>query len=91
MGHLNSPTGKTMMRLLLFILLISIALFTSSCNQILKVDIVIPRELIPYYEWLLSFPGLHPPSEAPHPIEILISMSYGVEVSSQELVFIPFH
>jgi len=78
-----------MIRFLLIILFISFALITSSCNQILKVDIVIPRELIPYYEWLLSFPVLVPPSEAPHPIEILISLGYGVEASSQELVFIP--
>jgi len=54
--------------------MVSITLTSSSCNQILKVEIVIPPKLIPYYDWLLSFPGLLTPSEDPHPIETLIGI-----------------
>jgi len=66
-----------MKHFLLFVLLVSIALFTSSCNHILKIEITIPLQLVPYYEWLLSFPGLGTQPEVHPPIEIFISANYG--------------
>ena len=59
---------------LLLLLLISILLVTSSCDQIIKVEIAIPQQLVPYYEWLLYFPGLQTPPEDPHPTETRISI-----------------
>ena len=74
MIYLSLPNLWKMKRILLLLLLVSIILITSSCNQILKVEIMIPSKLIPYYDWLLYFPGLHPTPEAPHPIETLIGI-----------------
>jgi len=63
-----------MKRILLLLLLVSIILTSSSCNQILKVEIMIPLKLIPYYDWLLCFPGFQSTPEVPHPIENLIGI-----------------
>ena len=41
-------------------------------KQTISVTIIIPKELVPYYHWLMDFPGWREPrqSEPPHPIPI---------------------
>jgi len=80
-----------MKRTLLLLLFVGIILATSSCNQIVKVEVMIPQQLIPYCDWLLCFPGLQSPPETPHQIEILIGIGYGFVATSQELIYIPLH
>jgi len=63
-----------MKEIILLLLLIGIILMTSSCDQIIMVEIVIPRQLIPYYEWLLCFPGLQPFPKDLEPKNIHIGM-----------------
>ena len=67
-----------MKRTLLLLLFISIALAASSCDQIVKVEIVIPGKLIPYYDWLLCFPGFKTLPEAPQPIDNQIGIAYKI-------------
>ena len=45
--------------LLVFLLLVLLIIFVSLPfdDQMVVITIVIPRNLIPYYEWLLNFPG----------------------------------
>ena len=57
------------------VILISLILLISGCNQILQVTIALPPSLAPYYEWILVFPGWLPPIEKPEPIEIWIEFS----------------
>ena len=63
-----------MKRIVLLLLLIAIVLVITSCNQVVKVEIMIPPKLIPYYEWLLSFPGIQTTPDDPQPLEIFIGM-----------------
>ena len=65
-----------MKRIVLLLLLIVIVLVISSCNQVVKVEIMIPPNLIPFYEWLLSFPFYRIPPSAPQPFEIYIGMDH---------------
>ena len=55
--------------ILLIILVISILIGISLLDKVLVVQLVvqlvIPKELLPYYEWLISFPGIKPLPEPP--------------------------
>jgi len=53
---------------MVFLLIIATLLSRSMGNRILQVTIVVPPNLINYYEWLTAFPR-ETPSEKPHPIE----------------------
>lgn len=59
-----------MIRKFFFVILLSINLLASGCNRIVKISIVLPPRLIPYYEWLIDFPRWQPAPEGPGPIEI---------------------
>jgi len=45
-------------------------LFTADCNRIVQINIVLPALFIPYYEWLVDFPGWQKTPEKSVPIEI---------------------
>jgi len=51
--------------ILLIILVISILIGISLMDSVIVVQLVIPNELLPYYEWLISFPGIKPLPEPP--------------------------
>lgn len=63
-----------MKRMLLILLLFTLALVTS-CDRVLRVDIVLPVELLPYFEWLLKFPGWNRAPLAPTPTGIWTEFS----------------
>lgn len=44
---------------LILCILIGIS-FISLKDKVIVVQFVIPRKLLPYYEWLISFPGINP-------------------------------
>lgn len=47
----------TMKYFLLILLVICILIGFSLKDKVIVVQLLIPRELLPYYEWLISFPG----------------------------------
>lgn len=50
----------TMKYFLLIVLILCILIGISSItlkDKVIVVQLLIPRELLPYYEWLISFPG----------------------------------
>lgn len=52
------------MRLFLLILiLVCIVWGVSLQGKVLIIQVVIPANLVPYYDWLMSFPGLAAPAE----------------------------
>jgi hypothetical protein len=55
--------------LLVFLLLVLLIIFMSLPfdDQMIVITIVVPRNLIPYYDWLLNFPGLKV-QEQPEPL-----------------------
>ena len=55
--------------LILFLLLVLLIGFVSLPfdDQMIVITIVIPRNLIPYYDWLLNFPGWKAPQQ-PEPL-----------------------
>lgn len=58
----------TMKYFLLIVLILCILIGIASItlkDKVIVVQLVIPRELLPYYEWLISFPGLKPVSMPP--------------------------
>jgi len=57
-----------MKQLILLILIVALLLLATEANQIIQVIIVVPPELVPYYEWLFSFPGWQQP-ENKHPTQ----------------------
>ncbi len=60
-----------MKHFLLIILLLSIlttGIYLS--DKVIVVQLVIPSKLLPYYDWLVSFPGLQPLPEVPEPEKI---------------------
>jgi hypothetical protein len=63
-----------MYQLLLHLLLVIMLLAGVSGDQIVKVEIVIPPQFVPYYNWLLSFPGLPSLPKAPQRIAIPIEI-----------------
>jgi hypothetical protein len=52
--------------LLVFLLLVLLIVFVSLPfdDQMIVITIVIPRNLIPYYDWLLNFPGWKVPHQS---------------------------
>lgn len=70
----ENPMIKRVM-LVLFLLLILIFLINSCEDQIINITIVIPNEFVPYYDWLLDFPGWPPIPEDSSPSKI--RMEYG--------------
>jgi hypothetical protein len=54
-----------MKRLILLLLLIMVALTASGCNKVVQITIVIPPTLVPYYQWLVEFPGWQSPILVP--------------------------
>ena len=52
-------------QLILILLAFGLLMLASNESQIIQVVIVVPPELVPYYEWLLSFPGWMQPDEKP--------------------------
>ena len=51
---------------LLLILILALLLLAIEENQIVQVTIVLPPDLLPYYDWLQHFPGWQPPQEKPN-------------------------
>lgn len=49
--------------ILLIMVLMLLLLAAAHESTTIQVVIVIPSELVPYYEWLVSFPGWHPPQD----------------------------
>ena len=52
-----------MRNLLLIILTIVLLIGALLSGKVIVVQLEIPPELLPYYEWLVSFPGLRQPTE----------------------------
>ncbi len=46
----------------MIVLLLLILVATTGCDRVLQVKIVIPPVLVPYYDWLIKYPG---PNEHP--------------------------
>ena len=67
-----SQDNSAMKRLLLLLfILLFVILLTSACNElIISVTIIMPKKFVPYYDWLMDFPGLREPQqiEPQHPI-----------------------
>lgn len=61
-----------MKHLLLIVLIITLLMGIGIClrDKVIVVQLVIPEELLPYYQWLISFPGMIYPSEPPAPDQI---------------------
>jgi hypothetical protein len=59
----------TLLIVLLLSLVITGIIFS---NKVILIQIIIPRELVPYYEWLVSFPGLEPIPALPAPENVPI-------------------
>jgi hypothetical protein len=57
--------------LILFLALFLLTVLSIACEgPIISVKIIIPMKLIPYYDWLLEFPGWHfDPQESPPPTD----------------------
>ena len=51
--------------ILLILVLVLLLLIAENERTTIQVFIVIPPELVPYYEWLLSFPGWIPTQDEP--------------------------
>jgi len=67
-GYLAMKRALLILILLFFILLVLIAfLLTPFDDQIMVITIIIPRNFIPYYDWLLDFPGWRIPQH-PEPL-----------------------
>ena len=47
---------KPFLLIVLLLSLLATGIFLN--NKVIVVQIVIPEHLLPYYEWLISFPGL---------------------------------
>ncbi|MCJ7702783.1 MAG: hypothetical protein MUO62_14465 [Anaerolineales bacterium] len=62
-------------RLICHIILLALLAFTTSCSsQVLRITIVVPPILVPYYEWLEEYPGWHPaPQMTPAPSEPVLN------------------
>jgi hypothetical protein len=60
--------GPVPMRTLLFILL-AVWVLVSACwgGRVLIIQLELPPDLVPYYEWLLTYPGLDQPSQDTQP------------------------
>jgi hypothetical protein len=56
-----------MRNLLLILLIVWLLLSATLGSRILIIQLEIPPELIPYYDWLLSFPGINPPANNRQP------------------------
>ena len=51
--------------ILLVVLLALLLMFVENEHTTIQVVIIIPIELVPYYEWLLSYPGWQTPQDEP--------------------------
>jgi len=51
--------------ILLIIVLALLLLVADNERTTVQVTIVVPPELVPYFEWLVRFPGWHPPKDEP--------------------------
>lgn len=63
--RINMTPGKIIKVALLFFIILSILIGISLQGKIIKVQIMIPPALLPFYEWLISFPGINQNLEAP--------------------------
>ena len=61
---------KYLLIFLLMVLVITLMLRVILSDKIIYVQLVIPPELLPYYEWLISFPGIKTLPAAPSPNKI---------------------
>ena len=54
-------------------ILVGFLLITSSVtsNWTLQITIVIPPQMVPYYEWLITYPGLDEREVSPEPFDIM--------------------
>ncbi len=69
MPYLGS-IGITMQKLFLVLVIVLKLLMSEEHNWVLHIDIVLPRSIVPYYEWLIDFPYWQPDLEEPDPIEL---------------------
>jgi hypothetical protein len=44
-------------QLILLLMMLALLLLPAGENQIVQVMVILPLELVPYYEWVLNFPG----------------------------------
>ncbi len=64
------------MQKLFLIIVIASKLLILEHNWVLRIGIILPPPLIPYYEWFIDFPGWQPNLEKQNPIEI--RTEYGI-------------
>jgi hypothetical protein len=62
--------------ILLLIVLIALMMSSTDCNWIIQVTIVMPTQILPYYEWLINFPGLLPGDDKPSLEELQINIGF---------------
>jgi hypothetical protein len=53
--------------LILSILFFVILLIIAFSDQVIRITIVLPKDFVPYYEWLIDFPGWQPALPEPAP------------------------
>jgi len=58
---------------LLLIWILALLLLATDETQIVQVTIILPPDLLPYYEWLRQFPGWQPPQENPDTLHTLVT------------------
>ncbi len=52
-----------MRNLLLLILAVTLLISVVLTGKVVVIQLEIPPELLPYYDWLVSFPGLRQPAD----------------------------
>ena len=68
--------------LLLLLLFFIIFLITPCEDQIVSITIIIPQKFVPYYDWLIDFPGWQPVPEEPIPTEIRVEYGENPSLST---------
>ena len=62
---------KTNLSLLLILLIVFTILIGAYLpDKVIVIQLVIPEELLPYYDWLISFPGINTLPATPTPDKI---------------------
>ena len=75
----NLPLMGALMRIVILILLLVSLLLTMNDDWTLQIHLVIPRIFIPYYDWLINFPGYQDVPETPETPENLTDFGFFFE------------
>jgi hypothetical protein len=58
---------ESLLYYLVVLIVVTILIGTCIADRVIVIKLVIPKDLLPYYDWLISFPGIknHPATPAP--------------------------